>query len=71
MGPDDHPVRLRRLQLDGEALRPDGFLGIVLVGFVLLSKELADVLHGAFIGTREGTLRIGEIRSRGIEAMPK
>ena len=71
MGPDDRPVRLCRLQLEGQALRPDGFLGIVLAGFILLSKELADVLHGAFVGTKEGTLRIGGIRTRGVEAMPK
>ena len=54
MGPDDCSVGLRRLEFGGKALRPDGLLGVVLASFILFSKKLADVLHGAFIGTREG-----------------
>ena len=64
MGPDNCPVRLRRLQLGGEALRPDGLLGIVLTSFILLSEKLADVLYGAFVGTRKRTIRIGGVRGR-------
>ena len=58
LGPDNCPVRLRRLQLGGEALRPDGLLGIVLTSFILLSEKLANVLLGVFIDTREGAPRI-------------
>ena len=60
MGPDDCPVRLRRLQFGGEALRPDGLLGVVLPSFILLAKELTDELLGALRDTKEGgSLRIG------------
>ena len=54
LGPDDGPFGLCCLQFGGEALRPDGLLGVILPGLILFSKELADVFHGAFIGTREG-----------------
>ena len=62
MGPDNGPVGLCRLQFGGEALGPDGLLGVVLPSLILLSKELVDVLHHALIGTRKGTLRVGGIR---------
>jgi len=65
LGPDNGPVSLCRLQFGGEALGPDGLLGVVLPIFILLSEELADVLHGAFVGTGEGTLRVGGVRRRG------
>ena len=64
MGPNDGPVNLCCLQFGGEALGPDGLLGIVLRSLILLSEELADVFHGAFIGIGEGTLRIGGVRRR-------
>ena len=62
MGPDNGPVGLCHLQFGGEALRPDGLLGVVLPSFVLLAKELANVLLGALRNTRErGTLRVGGV----------
>ena len=60
---------MRRLEFGGKALRPDGLLGVVLPGLILLSKELADVLHRALVGTRKGALRVGGVRRRGIVAM--
>ena len=45
------------LQLGGEALRPR----VILPSFILLSEKLANVLHGVFIDTREGTLLIGGV----------
>jgi len=65
LGPDNGPVGLCRLQFGGEALTPDGLLGVVLPSLILLSEELTDVLHGAFIGTKGGTLRIVGVRRRG------
>jgi hypothetical protein len=59
---------LRCLQLGGEALRPDGLLGVVLPSFILFSEKLADVFHGAFVGTREGPLRIGGVGRRSVIA---
>ena len=56
MGSDNGPVGLCCLQFGGEALRPDGLLGVVLPSFVFLVKKLADVLHGAFVGTSEGAI---------------
>ena len=53
MGPDNGPVSLCRLQFGGEALGPDGLLGIVLPSLVFLVKKLADELHGALGDTRE------------------
>ena len=56
---------MRHLQFGGEALRPDGLLGVVLPSFVLLAEKLANVLLGVFRDTREGrTLRIGGVRGR-------
>jgi len=56
---------LHHLQLGGEALRPDGLLGVVLPSLVLLSKKLADEFLGVFGDTGKGrTLRIGGIRGR-------
>ena len=49
------------LQLGGEVLRPDGLSGVNLTSFILLSEKLANVLHGVFIDTREGTLLIGGV----------
>jgi len=66
LGPDNGPVGLCRLQFGGEALTPDGLLGVVLPRLlILLSEELTNVLHCAFIGTRGGTLRIVGVRRRG------
>ena len=66
MGPDDCPVRLRRLQFGGEALRPDGLLGVVLPSLVLLAKELANEFLGALRNTKKrGPLRAGGVRRRG------
>jgi len=45
------------LQLGGEALRTR----VILPSFILLSEKLANVLHGVFIDTREGTLLIGGV----------
>ena len=64
MSPDDRAVRLHHLQFGSEALRPDGLLGVVLPSFILFSEKLADVFHGAFVGTREGPLRIGGVGRR-------
>jgi len=55
---------LRHLQLGGEVLRPDGLLGVVLPSFILSSEKLANVLHGAFVGAGEGTLRIGGVQGK-------
>ena len=66
MGPDNGPVGLCRLQFGGEALRPDGLLGVVLPNFVFLVKKLADELHGALGNARErGPLRTRRARGRG------
>ena len=65
LGPDNGPVSLCHLQFGGEALRPDDLLGVVLLSLILLSEELADVLHSAFGGTGEGTFRVGRVRRRG------
>ena len=67
MGPDDCSVGLRRLEFGGKALRPDGLLGVVLASFVLFLEKLANVLHSAFVGTREGALRVGGVK-RGVVA---
>ena len=45
---------MRHLQLGGEALRPDGLLGVVLPSLVFLTKELANEFFGALRNTREG-----------------
>ena len=65
MSPDDCPVGLRHLQFDGEALRPDGLLGVILLSFILLVEKLVNVLFGVFGDTRKGrTLRIGGVGRR-------
>ena len=65
MSPDDCPVGLRHLQFDGEALRPDGLLGVILLCFILLMEKLVNVLFGVFGDTRKGrTLRIGGVGRR-------
>jgi len=65
LGPDYRPVRLRHLQLGGEALGPNGLLGVVLPSFVLLMEKLADVLLGVFGDTgKRRTLRIRGVRGR-------
>ena len=53
LGPDNGPVDLCHLQLGGEALRPDGLLGVVLPSLILLAKELPNELFGALGNTRE------------------
>ena len=63
MGLDNRPVGLCSLQFGGETLRPDGLLGVILPSFVLLVKELANVLLGALGNTRKGgSLRVGGTR---------
>ena len=65
------PIGLRRLQFGGKVLRPDSLLGIILPSFVLLAKELANVLLGALRNTRErGSLRVGGTR-RSIVTLQK
>ena len=65
MSPDDCPVGLRHLQFGGEALRPDGLLGVILPSFILLAEKLANVLLGVFRDTREGrTFRIRGVKRR-------
>ena len=67
MSPDDRPVRLRHLQLGGETLRSDGFLGVILASFILFPEELADVLAGVLVDTMEGTLWLGGVgEERGV-----
>jgi len=56
---------LRHLQLGGEALRPNGLLGVVLLSFILLAEKLADELLSVFRNTKEGrTFRIGGFGGR-------
>ena len=53
---------MRHLQFGGEALRPDGLLGVILSSFILLVEKLANVLLGVFGDSRERrTLRIGGV----------
>ena len=60
LGLEDCPIGLRRLQFGGKVLRPDSLLGIILPSFILLAKELANVLLGALRNTRgRGSLRVG------------
>ena len=54
LGLEDCPIGLHRLQFGGKVLRPDSLLGIILPSFVLLVKELANVLLGALGNTRKG-----------------
>jgi len=62
LGLEGCPIGLRRLQFGGKVLRPDSLLGIILLSFVLLTKELANVLLGALGNTRErGTFRTGGV----------
>ena len=53
LGLDDCTIGLCRLQFGGKVLRPDSLLGIILPSFVLLSKELANVLLRALRNTRK------------------
>ena len=63
LGLEDCPIRLHRLQFGGKVLRPDSLLGIILPSFVLLAKELANVLLGALGNTRKrGSPRVGGTR---------
>ena len=63
LGLEGCPVGLRRLQFGGKEQRPDGLLGVILPSFILLTKELANVLLGALSNTRErGSIRIGGTR---------
>jgi len=66
LSPDNCPVRLRHLQLGGEALRPYGLLRVILPSFVLLSEKLVNVLFGVFIDTRKGALQIRGVRRRWV-----
>ena len=71
LGLEDCPIRLRRLQFGGKELRPDGLLGVILPSFILLAKELANVLLGVLRNTRErGSLRVGGTR-RSIVTLQK
>ena len=66
LGLESCPVGLRRLQFGGKELRPDGLLGVILPSFILLVKELANVLLDALGNTRErGALRAGGVQGRG------
>ena len=63
LGLEECPIGLRRLQFGGKELRPDGLLGVILPSFILLAKELANVLLGALRNTKErGSLRVGGTR---------
>ena len=53
LGLEDCPIGLRRLQFGGKELRQDGLLGVILLSFILLAKELPDELFGALGNTRE------------------
>ena len=71
LGLEGCPIGLRRLQFGGKELRPDGLLGVILPSFILLAKELANVLLGAIGNTRKrGSLRVGGTR-RGIVNLQK
>ena len=71
LGLEDCPIGLRRLQFSGKELRPDGLLGVILPSFILLAKELANVLLGTLRNTRErGSLRVGGTR-RSIVTLQK
>ena len=71
LGLEDCPIGLRRLQFGGKELRPDGLLGVILPSFILLTKELANVLLGALENTKKrGSLRVGGTR-RSIVALHK
>ena len=71
LGLEDCLIGLRRLQFGGEALRLDSLLGIILPSFILLTKELANVLLGTLRNTRErGSLRVGGTR-RSIVTLQK
>lgn len=69
LGADDHPIGLRHLQFGGEALRPLGFLRIVVAGFILLLEKCTDELPGALVEVVEGALRVGTRRSRFVVPM--
>ena len=72
MGPDNGPVGLCLLQFGGETLRPDDLLGVILPSFVLLAKELANVLLGALGNTRKrGSLRVGGTRRSIVTAQKR
>ena len=63
LGLEECPIGLHRPQFGGKKLRPDGLLGVILPSFILLAKELANVLLGALRNTRErGSLRVGGTR---------
>ena len=71
LGLEDCTIGLRHLQFGGKELRPDGLLGVILPTFILLVKELANVLLGALRNTRErGFLRVGGTR-RSIVTLQK
>jgi len=60
LGLEDCLIGLCRLQYGSKELRPDGLLGVILPSFILLAKELANVLLGALRNTRgRGSLRVG------------
>ena len=63
LGLEDCLIGLCRLQYGSKELRPDGLLGVILPSFILLTKELANVLLGALGNTRKGgSLRVGGTR---------
>ena len=53
LGLEDCPLGLPRLQFGSKELSPDGLLGIILPSFILLAKELVNVLLGALGNTRK------------------
>ena len=71
LGLEDCPIGLRRLQFGSKELRLDGLLGVILPSFILLAKELANLLLGALGNTRKrGSLRVGGT-GRGIVTLQK
>ena len=71
LGQENCQIGLRRLQFGGKELRPVSLLGVILTSFVLLAKELANVLLGALENTKKrGSLRVGGT-GRGIVTLQK
>ena len=73
LGLEECPIGLRPPpQFGGKELRPDGLLGVILPSFILLAKELANVLLGALRNARErGSLRVGGTRRSIVTAQKR
>jgi hypothetical protein len=71
LGLEDCLIGLCRLQYSCKELRLDGLLGVILPRFILLAKELVNVLLGSLRNTREReSLRVGGTR-RSIVTLQK